>query len=653
MPIERILIANRGEIAVRVIRTCQNLGISTVAVHSDADAGALHVDMADDAVRIGAAPAAESYLNGEAIIEAALSTGAEAIHPGYGFLSESPDFVEAVRMAGLVFIGPSAKAIRAMGLKDQAKALMEEAGVPVVPGYHGPRQDTAFLAERAEEIGFPVLIKARAGGGGKGIRRVERFEGFQEALASAGREAEASFGDPACIIERSIQSPRHVEMQILGDGHGNVVHLFERDCSLQRRHQKVIEEAPAPGMTDELRTAMGDAAVAAARAVDYVGAGTVEFIVDGAEFPSTESFWFMEMNTRLQVEHPVTELVTGLDLVALQIAVAEGAVLPFSQNDLSIAGHAIEARLYAEDPANGFLPAVGRLDCLHFGDGVRVDTGVREGDEISSHYDPMIAKLIALGQDRAEAFRRLGRSLECTRISGIETNRDFLVRLASDEDIVSGAVDTGLIGRKSASLVRPPGAEALDHAFAALAVLRRECSASRDPYLMLGDFRLYGQARQTVRFGEDEVVTVETTGTHRHARTPRGEVAISEVSWQGDELTCVVDGCRVQAHVYRDGRVVTVDRRGGMRRFALAAPNGIGDSGSPDAVLAPLTGRIVKVVVRPGDEVARDAPLAVLEAMKMDHVLKAPRDGVVSRVCVSEGQQVMQDTALFELEEFA
>ena len=653
MPIERILIANRGEIAVRVIRTCRELGIGTVAVHSDADAGAFHVDIADDAVRIGPAPAAESYLNGQAIIEAALTAGADAIHPGYGFLSESPDFVEAVKKAGLVFIGPTAKAIRAMGLKDQAKALMKAAGVPVVPGYLGSRQDPDFLVERAAEIGFPVLIKARAGGGGNGIRHVERSEDFEEALASARREAEASFGDPACLIERCVQAPRHVEMQILGDSHGNVVHLFERDCSLQRRHQKVIEEAPAPGMTDELRAAMGEAAVAAARAVDYVGAGTVEFIVDGAKFPSTEAFWFMEMNTRLQVEHPVTECVTGLDLVALQIAVANGAALPFAQNDLSIAGHAVEARLYAEDPANGFLPTVGHVNLLHFGNGARVDTGVREGDAISPHYDPMIAKLIAHGENREKAFRRLSRALECTRIAGIETNRDFLVRLASDQDVLNGGLDTGLIGRKSASLARPPEAEVVDHAIAALAALRQECRASRDPYMMLVNFRLYGPARQVVRFGEEDVVTVETTGAHRHVRTPLGEVAIPEVSWEGDELTCVVDGRRVQAHVHRDDRIVTVDRKGGMRRFTMAAPGGGGHAESADAILAPLAGRVVKVVVRPGDEVARDAPLAILEAMKMDHVLKAPRDGIVARVCVTEGGQVMQNAVLLELEDSA
>ena len=653
MPIERILIANRGEIAMRVIRTCRDLGIGAVAVHSDADAGALHVDMADDAVCIGPAPAAESYLNGEAIIEAARAAGAGAIHPGYGFLSENPDFADAVRMAGLVFIGPSAKAIRAVGLKDQARALMENAGIPVVPGYHGSTQDPAFLLERATEIGFPVLIKARAGGGGKGIRRVDRAEDFEEALAGARREAETSFGDPACLIERCIQSPRHVEMQVLGDSHGNVVHLFERDCSLQRRHQKVMEEAPAPGMTDELRAAMGDAAVAAARAVGYAGAGTVEFIVDGAEFPSTEAFWFMEMNTRLQVEHPVTELVTGLDLVALQIAVADGAALPFAQGDLSVAGHAVEARLYAEDPAKGFFPSVGRLDRLSFGGGARVDTGVREGDEISPHYDPMLAKVIVHGQGREEAFRRLGRALECTRLSGIETNRDFLVRLARDEDVVSGAVDTGLIGRKSASLTQPPEAEVLDFAFAAFAALRREHGPSPDPYMALGNFRLHGPARQSVRFGEDGVVTVATTGAHRHVRTPLGEVEVPEVSWEGDELTCVVDGRRVQAHVGRDGRVVTVDRKGAMRRFAVAVPDGGGDTEFANAVLAPLAGRVVKVIVRQGDEVAKDAPLAVLEAMKMDHVLKAPRDGVVARVCVSEGGQVMQDAVLLELEDSA
>ncbi len=653
MSIERILIANRGEIAVRVIRTCRELGIGTVAVHSDVDADALHVDMADEAVRIGPAPAAESYLNGEAVIAAAVRAGAEAVHPGYGFLSESPEFVEAVEKAGLVFIGPSANAIRAMGLKDQAKTLMEDADVPVVPGYHGSRQDPAFLAERAAQIGFPVLIKARAGGGGKGIRHVDRAEDFEDDLASARREAEASFGDSACIVERFIQSPRHVEMQILGDSHGNVLHLFERDCSLQRRHQKVIEEAPAPGMTAEMRAAMGDAAVAAAKAVDYVGAGTVEFIVDGAEFPSTRAFWFLEMNTRLQVEHPVTELVTGLDLVALQIAVADGAVLPFVQNDLRIAGHAVEARLYAEDPANGFLPATGRLDCLHFGDGVRVDTGVREGDAISHHYDPMIAKLIARGESREEAFRKLGRSLERTRIAGIETNRDFLVRLANAEDIVSGAVDTGLIDRKGASLAQPPEAEVLDHALAALAALRPERRQSGDPFMMLGNFRIHGPARQAVRFGNDDVVIVEATGAHRHVRTPLGEITIPEMSWNGDELTCVVAGCRVRAHVRRDGRVVTVDRTGGMRRFTMAAPGVCGDADFADAILAPLTGRVVKVVVRPGDEVAGGAPLAVLEAMKMDHVLNAPRAGVVASVRASEGQQVMQGAVLLELEDLA
>ena len=462
--IDKLLIANRGEIACRIIRSCRAEGIATVAVYSDADAGALHVKMADEAVRLGPPPVSESYLKGGAIIDAAKATGADAIHPGYGFLSENPEFVEAVAAAGLIFVGPSAAAIRAMGLKDKAKALMEAAGVPVVPGYHGAEQDTAFLAEEAAKIGFPVLIKARAGGGGKGMRLVERAEEFAEALESAAREAEASFGDPACLIEKYIQSPRHIEVQVFGDAHGNVVHLFERDCSLQRRHQKVIEEAPAPGMTEDLRAAMGAAAVAAAKAVDYRGAGTVEFIVDGAAFPDPQAFWFMEMNTRLQVEHPVTEAVTGLDLVALQLAVARGEALPFVQEDLTLTGHAFEARLYAEDPAAGFLPATGRLERLRFGAGARIDTGVTEGDVITPYYDPMISKVITHGADRASALRALARALETTRISGVETNRDVLIRLARDEDFAAGRVDTGLIARRGAALVDPVPPEALDFA---------------------------------------------------------------------------------------------------------------------------------------------------------------------------------------------
>ncbi|MFV0473440.1 MAG: acetyl/propionyl/methylcrotonyl-CoA carboxylase subunit alpha, partial [Pikeienuella sp.] len=439
---QKILIANRGEIACRVIRTARRMGVSTVAVHSDADARSLHVAEADEAVRIGPAPVAESYLRGDAIIAAAKATGAEAIHPGFGFLSENPDFVDAVEAAGLVFIGPSSSAIRAMGLKDAAKALMEKAGVPVVPGYHGAGQDPDFLAAEAEKIGYPVLIKARAGGGGKGMRRVDDPKDFKEALASAASEGKASFGDGAVLIEKYILSPRHIEIQVFGDSHGNAVHLFERDCSLQRRHQKVIEEAPAPGMTAEMREAMGAAAVKAAKAIGYAGAGTIEFIVDGAKGLRPDGFWFMEMNTRLQVEHPVTEAITGVDLVEWQLRTAAGAKLPMAQEELSINGWAFEARLYAEDAAKGFLPATGRLEHLRFPETARIETGVRAGDEITPFYDPMIAKIVTHGADRAEALARLSAALHATEVAGSVTNIGFLARLAAHEGFGRGEVDT-------------------------------------------------------------------------------------------------------------------------------------------------------------------------------------------------------------------
>ena len=525
-PIDILLVANRGEIACRIIRTARRLGIRTVAVFSDADAHALHVEMADEAVRIGPPPVAESYLDASRILEAARRSGADAIHPGYGFLSENPDFVEAVEAAGLTFVGPSASAIRAMGLKDAAKRLMQEAGVPVVPGYHGDSQDPEVLAAEAERIGFPVLIKARAGGGGKGMRAVERAADFAEALAAARREGEAAFGDPHCLIEKLIGTPRHIEIQVFGDGHGNAVHLFERDCSLQRRHQKVIEEAPAPGMTEEMRAAMGAAAVAAAKAIGYAGAGTIEFIVDASDGLRPDRFWFMEMNTRLQVEHPVTEAITGLDLVELQLRVAAGDPLPFTQEDLVIDGHAVEARIYAEDPARGFLPATGRLTTLQMpreSAGVRIDTGVREGDRITPHYDPMIAKLIVHGADRNAALRRLKAALAETRIAGCVTNVAFLERLAGHADFAAGTVDTGLIGRHIDDLTRPPQRRPEARAIAALAALGRLQAAlarppeAADPFRDLEGFRAFGEARQTARFSEADR---GTDRRHRHhART--------------------------------------------------------------------------------------------------------------------------------------
>jgi 3-methylcrotonyl-CoA carboxylase alpha subunit len=480
-----ILIANRGEIACRVIRTARRLGIRTVAAYSDADAGALHVALADEAHRIGAAPANQSYLRGEAIIAAALASGAQAIHPGYGFLSENAEFAEAVAAVGLTFIGPSPSAIRAMGLKDAAKMLMQEAGVPVVPGYHGASQDVAVLAAEAERIGYPVLIKARAGGGGKGMRRVDDPRDFAEALAGAQREGLASFGDGHCLIETYVTRPRHIEVQVFGDNHGNAVHLFERDCSLQRRHQKVIEEAPAPGMTPEMRTAMGDAAVKAAKAIGYSGAGTVEFIVDASDGLRPDRFYFMEMNTRLQVEHPVTEFITGLDLVELQLRVAAGETLPFGQSDLSIDGWAFEARIYAEDATKGFLPASGTLCHLRLPETqgtMRVDGGVRQGDAITTHYDPLIAKLIVHGPDRPTALARLRGALAQCQVAGTVTNLAFLAALTADSDLVSGDVDTGLIARKQEALVLTPDLPDAAIALAALTALDLPGKPDPDPW---------------------------------------------------------------------------------------------------------------------------------------------------------------------------
>ncbi|WP_292447920.1 biotin carboxylase N-terminal domain-containing protein, partial [Mesorhizobium sp.] len=478
----KILIANRGEIACRVIRTARKLGVRTVAVYSEADARALHVEMADEAVHVGHSPVGDSYLRGDRIIAAALATGAEAIHPGYGFLSENPDFVDQVMAAGLIFIGPSAASIRAMGLKDAAKRLMEKAGVPVVPGYHGEAQEIVLLATKAREIGYPVLIKARAGGGGKGMRRVDHPDDFSEALSGARREAKAAFGDDRVLVEKYVDKPRHIEVQVFGDNFGNVVHLFERDCSAQRRHQKVIEEAPAPGMTPALRKAMTEAAVKAAKAISYSGAGTIEFIVDASEALKADRFWFMEMNTRLQVEHPVTEMVTGVDLVEWQLRVAAGEKLPKAQNEIALAGHAFEARIYAEDAAKGFLPATGTLYHLKFPDtppedaAMRIETGVRAGDAISPFYDPMIAKLVVHARDRTTALGALRKALARTEVAGSTVNTAFLAALAADADFAAGDIDTGLIGRHQDALVAVPPPS--DEAIAAAALAATDASTA-------------------------------------------------------------------------------------------------------------------------------------------------------------------------------
>jgi 3-methylcrotonyl-CoA carboxylase alpha subunit len=640
--IRRLLIANRGEIAVRIARTARAMGLETVAVHSDADAGALHVAAADHAVRIGPAAPSESYLDGARVIEAARATGADAIHPGYGFLSENPGFVEAVAAAALVFVGPPAAAIRAMGLKDAAKRAMAEAGVPVVPGYHGEAQDDDHLEGAAETIGYPVLIKAVAGGGGKGMRRVADPSGFREALASCRAEAQAAFGDGRVLVEKWIESPRHVEVQVFADTHGNVIHLNERDCSLQRRHQKVIEEAPAPGITQEVRAAMGAAAVRAAEAIGYVGAGTVEFIADGARGLRSDGFWFMEMNTRLQVEHPVTEAITGLDLVEWQLRVAAGEALPLRQDQIPLRGHAMEARLYAEDPAAGFLPATGRLGHLVFPEGLRVDAGVRAGDAVSPHYDPMIAKLIAHGPDRETARRRLARALERTEVAGCATNLGFLARLVEDPAFAAGQVDTGLIERAGDRLTAdpPPGSRAL--AAAALAVARPEAAGAQ------AGFALWAPLAQTVRLAQDgEEIAVGLT----MQGPDRAELEIAGTglaAWRRAGAWWIDGSPAPRAHV-EAGRVTVFDGR----PLALSVPDplarGAAAAASGDVVEAPMPGHVRALLVAEGETVAAGQRLAVLEAMKMEHALAAPRDGVVAACLVAEGAQVEAGAALIRL----
>ena len=642
---KRILIANRGEIAVRIIRTAQQMGIETVAVYSDADEAALHVSMADVAVHIGASSVGESYLCAERVIQAALGSGAEAIHPGYGFLSENPEFVEAVNSAGLVFIGPSAAAIRAMGLKDAAKALMHKAGVPVVPGYHDGDQSPELLASEAEAIGYPVLIKARAGGGGKGMRLVHSPEQFSEALDSAAREAQASFGDAAVLIEKYITQPRHIEVQVFGDNHGNVVHLFERDCSLQRRHQKVIEEAPAPGMTEEVRHAMTDAAVIAAKAIGYSGAGTVEFIVDASGPLRTDGFWFMEMNTRLQVEHPVTELITGIDLVEVQLRVADNGVLPFAQKDLAINGHSMEARLYAEDVAGGFLPASGKIEQLLFDDRIRVDTGVRAGDSISPFYDPMIAKVIAWAPDRSAVLDKLQQALEKTHVAGTVTNLAFLKVLIQQQNFVSADMDTGLIERALPRLVEVKEPGVVEQLLASMVLL------GIDPTQPYTGWRLFGHASHLV------TMQCEQTNYQRRVvlmgkgcvqlQAEHGDDALCEIKvidYASDRLTIVLNGQRQFFRVYRwsDDIYTRVSLlfNGCTHVFEQVNPLTVstGDGESGDSLLAPMTGVVRLLDVSVGQSVNAGDRLLVMEAMKMETSLTAPRDVIITAVhCVPGG----------------
>ncbi len=618
--ITSLLIANRGEIACRIIRTARKLGIRTIAVYSDADANALHVRSADEAVHIGASPARESYLIGERIIAAAKQTGAQAIHPGYGFLSENAEFAEAVQAAGLIWVGPNPDSIRAMGLKDAAKKLMQDARVPVTPGYLGEDQSPERLQSEADRIGYPVLIKAVAGGGGKGMRRVDVAADFADALASCQREAASSFGNTQVLIEKYILAPRHIEVQVFGDSHGNIVHLFERDCSMQRRHQKVIEEAPAPGMDKAARFAVCEAAVKAARAVNYVGAGTIEFIADASQGLHADRIWFMEMNTRLQVEHPVTEAITGVDLVEWQLRVASGEPLPLRQEELSINGHAIEARLYAEDPAKGFLPSTGKLEVLDFHGDARVDTGVEAGSTISPFYDPMIAKLICHDDTRDHAIARLRTELNYLTVWPVRTNAGFLHRLLDDMDFRAARLDTGLIERRGeALLIDPlPGAADLTRALSWL-----DSDPSSDTYLIargLEGFRL-----------------------NRAAETRRA------VSVNGARVAFDIDGGESFAHFHlhpNDGAALLVFEGATFRVTADRTDGGAGGAAGDGAILAPMPGRIVSVEVAEGQAVTAGQKLLVLEAMKMEQALLAPFDGVVETLSATPGAQVQVDALL-------
>jgi 3-methylcrotonyl-CoA carboxylase alpha subunit len=614
--IESLLIANRGEIARRIVRTARRMGIRTIAVYSDADAKALFVREADQAVCIGPPAPKESYLDGSRILAAARETGATAIHPGYGFLSENTDFAEAVEKAGLIWVGAPAAAIRAMGLKDRAKEIMQQAGVPVTPGYLGADQSPEKLAREAERIGYPVLIKAVAGGGGKGMRRVDQTDAFAAALDSCKREASTAFGDDKVLLEKYVEAPRHIEVQIFADTHGHVVHLFERDCSMQRRHQKVIEEAPAPGMDDTTRASLAAAAVKAAKAVNYVGAGTVEFIADGSQGLRADRIWFMEMNTRLQVEHPVTEAVTGEDLVEWQLRIAAGERLPKQQSELAIHGWAMEARLYAENPATGFLPSIGRLDHLKFPAGIRIDTGVEQGDEISPNYDPLLAKLIVHASSRTQAAAKLAAACRGVEVWPVKTNAGFLARAASHPDFVKGGIDTDFIARNAASLIPAPEPPPAVIAAAAAALLPED---KADPWAALAGFRATG-ARHTA-------VAVEI----------------------GERIYVAEPVAGGEARQANETRLLFLD--GDVWPFSLPHPRGGADAEASDGmVLAPMPGAVVLVDTTKGRKVKRGERLLVLQAMKMEYTLVAPFDGTVTDLTVSAGSQVKEGALLARIE---
>ncbi|MEA2118474.1 acetyl/propionyl/methylcrotonyl-CoA carboxylase subunit alpha [Halovibrio sp. HP20-50] len=673
-PFDTLLIANRGEIACRVMRTARRLGLKTVAIYSDADAGARHVREADEAIRVGPAPARESYLDVEAVIEAARRTGSGAIHPGYGFLSENGDFVNALEKAGITFVGPPASAIAAMGDKSAAKARMANAGVPLVPGYHGDDQSDALLRDEADKIGYPVMLKASAGGGGKGMRVVESGDGFQAALDGCRRESRAAFSDDRMLIEKYLVKPRHVEVQVFCDCNGNGVYLFERDCSVQRRHQKVIEEAPAPGMTAELRSAMGDAAVRAAQEIGYVGAGTIEFLLD-----ADGSFFFMEMNTRLQVEHPVTEMITGQDLVEWQLRVAMGEPLPCSQDALTITGHSFEARIYAEDPDQDFLPATGLLTRFALdlegaglsGDQVRLDSGVESGDTVSMHYDPMLAKLIVHGADRDAALATLNRALAALDVQGVVTNRAFLLRLAThpgfkNTGLKNVELDTRFIERNEATLFAPRTYDREAYASAALIGLHQlsqECE-SNSPWDRHDGFRL--NAPHTIRIALCDPADVKAADSDEAVVIVEGKRSAGEALWHlaigdetltaslqplsGDAVAVTLDGHRRRLQARRDGHVVVMaDPRGETRLFWRridAIDHGHHEAES--TLTAPMHGTVVALLVEPGASVEKGMPLMVMEAMKMEHTMTAPADGSVASFHFQAGDTVGQGDVLLD-----
>ncbi|HXP31282.1 MAG TPA: biotin carboxylase N-terminal domain-containing protein [Stellaceae bacterium] len=655
----KLLIANRGEIACRIIRTARSLGIGTVAVYSTADAAALHVEMTDEAYCIGPPPARESYLAIPNILEAARKSRADSVHPGYGFLAENADFAAACEAAGIAFIGPPSAAIRAMGDKAQAKALMEKAGVPLVPGYHGAEQGEKRLAEEARRLGYPVLIKASAGGGGRGMRVIEAASGFASGLSAARREALSSFGAGRVILEKYLLQPRHIEVQIFADRGGNTIHLFERECSIQRRYQKILEEAPAPGLEEERRHAMAEAAVAAARAVGYVGAGTVEFIVDGA------AFYFIEMNTRLQVEHPVTEMITGLDLVEWQLRVAAGEKLPRNQAGVRCDGHAIEARLYAEDPARDFLPATGTLLRLNLPvpeRELRIETGVRQGDAVTVHYDPLLAKLVAWGENRAAALRRLIAALGETRVLGVATNRDFLLRLLAHPDFAAGAIDTGFIPRHRASLLPPPAeAPFAVLAAAALALVGEEEAAAKQAARRSGDpyspwqkrdgWRSDGTAAQIIRLrdlGKERAVRIapDASGFRLEIDGRSAEARVRSAA--PGEFAMDLDGVSQTASVVRRGNDITIVL--GPETHRLVHLNALAPVAETEAatgrLTAPMPGKILLVLAASGAAVKRGEVLMVLEAMKMEHAISAPADGIVEAVHYAAGDLVEEGALL-------